>query len=353
MITDLKLAAQSLGRWGWGALGACVVVVALFPYLANPYIVSFALSIGMYAVLAGSWNLISGYAGYVSFGHVVYWGIGAYGAAIVMARTSLPWPVALLAGGLAAFVLAMLVARPILRLSGVYFAIATLAIAEGTRVLISVTPLAGAGSGLSLPPVLSLQGSFYLMWAVALVCVVTTYSLRFTTFGRSVIAIRENETAAQSLGIDATRRKVQVLGLSSVFAGLAGAIYVLNVAFIDPATAFDITITLTTIMVTMFGGIATVLGPVVGSLAFQIPSEMLWAQFPFVHKAALGALIVLIVLLLPKGILPALARASSWFARRRARAAEPPGQAAEEGPTAVGAPTTAGAPTADETEEER
>src|SRR5690606_18362305 len=96
MITDLKLAAQSLGRWGWGALGACVVVVALFPYLANPYIVSFALSIGMYAVLAGSWNLISGYAGYVSFGHVVYWGIGAYGAAIVMARTSLPWPVALL-----------------------------------------------------------------------------------------------------------------------------------------------------------------------------------------------------------------------------------------------------------------
>ena len=323
MITDLKLAARSLGRWGWLALGACVVVVAAFPHLANPYIVSFALSIGMYAALAGSWNLISGYAGYVSFGHVVFWGIGAYGAAVVMARTTLPWPVALVAGGLAALALALVVARPILRLSGVYFAIATLAIAEGMRVLISMTPLTGAGSGLSLRPVLSLHGSYYLMWGVVLACVATTYSLRFTTFGRSVVAIRENEVAAQSLGIDATRRKVQVLGLSSVFAGLAGAIYVLNVAFIDPGTGFDITITLTTIMVTMFGGIATVLGPVVGALAFQIPSELLWAQFPFVHKAALGALIVLIVLVLPRGILPALVRARAWFVRRRREARVP------------------------------
>jgi branched-chain amino acid transport system permease protein len=321
MTTDLMVAARRLGRKGWIGLGIALVIVAVFPLLAGSYHVSFALSIAMYIVLAASWNLISGYAGYVSFGHVAFWGAGAYGTAVLTARAELPWPVALLGGGLTALVLALLIARPILRLSGVYFAISTLAVAEAVRVFVGYFPVTGAGGGLSLPPVLTLRDSYYLMWTLVAVAVGVTFTLRFTVFGRSIVAIRENEAAAGALGIDATRRKIQVFALSATLAGMSGSIYVLNVAFIDPGTAFDITISLTTIMMAMFGGIGTVLGPVLGAFAFQIPSELLWAQFPFIHKAALGALIVLVVLFVPKGLIPAFAALKRNYGDRRSRTA--------------------------------
>lgn len=309
MTRDLMTAVQALGRARWMATLAIAAAVIAFPLLARPYYTSFGLSIAMYITLAASWNLISGYAGYVSFGHVVFWGTGAYGAAVLATRTEFPLPVVLLGGGILALVLALVVARPILKLSGVYFAISTLAVAEAAGVFAGYFSLTGAGGGLNLPPSLSLDTAYVLMWLVAFASTATTYTLAFTVFGRSLMAIRDNESAAGSLGIDTTWRKVQVFALSAFLAGLAGSIYVLNVAFIDPRTGFDIQITLRSIMMAMFGGIGTVLGPVVGALAFQIPSELLWVRFPFLHKAILGGLIILVVLVLPNGILPSV---TSW-----------------------------------------
>jgi branched-chain amino acid transport system permease protein len=315
MITDLRVAVRALGWLGWCGVVVAVVAIGAFPMSVDHYTTSLALSVGMYIVLAASWNLMAGFAGYVSFGHVAFWGMGAYGTAVVASRAEVPWPVAMLGGAGASLALALVMMVPILRLSGVYFAISTLAVAEAVRVFVGYFELTGAGGGLSLPPLLTLIDSFYLMWILVLVSVGFTYTLRYNRFGRSLIAIRENEAAAEASGIPTGRVKATAFLLSAVLAGCAGSIYVLNVAFIDPGTAFDIRITLTTIMVAMLGGIGTVLGPVVGALAFQVPSEMLWSEFPEWHKAAQGAFIIIVVMLVPKGLIPAAGSLRRRFAR--------------------------------------
>ena len=316
MITDLRVAARRLGWFGWGVVSLVVLAIAAFPMSVAPYTTSLALSVGMYIVLAASWNLMAGFAGYVSFGHVAFWGMGAYGTAVVASRADVAWPIAVLGGAGASLALALVMMVPILRLSGVYFAISTLAVAEAVRVFVGYFELTGAGGGLSLPPLLTLIDSFYLMWVLVLVAVGITYTLRYTRFGRSLIAIRENEAAAEASGIPTGRVKAKAFLLSALLAGLSGSIYVLNVAFIDPGTAFDIRITLTTIMVAMLGGIGTVLGPVVGAIAFQIPSEMLWSEFPEWHKAAQGAFIIIVVMLVPKGLIPAVGTLRRRFTGR-------------------------------------
>lgn len=314
MIRDLRRAAKNLSPLAWLVIVLVLLGLALFPSLGNPYAVSLVLSIAMYVALTASWNILAGYCGYVSFGHVVFWGIGAYATVILATKAGLPWPAALVAGGGVASLLAVVVAQPILKLSGVYFAISTLALAEAMRVLTSYfRALTGGGGGIYMSTPLPLNTAYYLMIAIAAVCVAFTYTLNFTRFGRSLIAIRENELAAESLGIDTIARKAQAFVVSAFFAGLTGGAYVLNVAFIDPGTAYDISLTLRAIMMAMFGGIGTVLGPVIGAVGFQSLSETLWANFPFIHKALLGALIIALVLLLPQGILTTMRR---WILRR-------------------------------------
>jgi branched-chain amino acid transport system permease protein len=140
-----------------------------------------------------------------------------------------------------------------------------------------------------------------------------------TRFMQSLLAIRNNETASESLGIPTARAKAMALVISAFFPTIAGGIYILNTAFIDPKTAFDISITINMILMTVFGGIGTVLGGVIGPVVFMFLSETLWANFPFVHKALLGAIIILLVLFLPTGIVPTIR--SMLAGRRPARRA--------------------------------
>lgn len=321
MIRDLRRAITNLNPLVWLLIALALAGLALFPSFGNPYTVSLVLSIAMYVALTASWNILSGYCGYVSFGHVVFWGVGAYGTVILVTKAGVAWPIALIAGGLVAALLAAVVAQPILKLSGVYFAISTLALAEAMRVLTSYfRGLTGGGGGIYMVAPISLDTAYYLMIGIAVAAVAFTYTLNFTRFGRSLIAIRENELAAESLGIDTTWRKAQAFIISAFLAGLTGGAYVLNVAFIDPGTAYDISITLRAIMMAMFGGIGTVLGPVIGAVGFQSLSELLWANFPFIHKALLGALIIALVLLLPQGVLTSVRR---LVLRRGKRLASP------------------------------
>lgn len=307
MITDLGRALRAPGPFGWSLVAVVVLAVLLAPAFLTPYLVSLLLSIAMYTAITASWNMVSGYCGYVSFGHVVFWGVGAYATAILITKAGLHWAIAMPLGGIASVALAAIFAYPILKLSGVYFAISTLALSEAVRVLVSYyRSLTGGGGGIYLPPLISLNTAYFLMVLIAASSLLFTHSMNFTKFGRSLIAIRENEVAAASLGISTTTRKVQVFLISAFFAGLAGSVYILNVAFIDPRTAFDITITLRAIMMAVFGGIGTALGPLIGSVGFQGFSELLWANFPFIHKALFGGLIVVIVLLMPQGLLPQL-----------------------------------------------
>lgn len=309
MFGDLLRNAKSLS-WSWliGIL-ATLAFTVIYARTGSPYYQSFLMSLAMYIVLCTSWNLISGFAGYVSFGHVAFWGLGAYVTAILINKLAFPWPLALIGAGLFTAAFAALISHPLLRLSGVYFAIAMLAMAEAVKVVVSyVRPLTGGGGGIYLRPLIGVEDAFLMMSLLAIVLVTLMVLTLKTRFVQSLLAIRNNETASASLGIPTERMKAAALVISAFFPAIAGGIYILNTAFIDPKTAFDISITINMILMTVFGGIGTVLGAVVGPVAFMILSETLWANFPFVHKALLGAIIVLLVLFLPKGIIPTARR---------------------------------------------
>ena len=314
MLEDIIRNLQNIS-WTWRILIIIsLVIFILYSFIGIPYYMSLVMSICMYVVLCSSWNVISGIAGYISFGHVVFWGIGAYTTAILIVKLQFPWPLALLFSGVGAALFAAIISYPILKLSEVYFAISMLALAETVKILTShFRGLTGGGGGIYLPPMVSVNTAYLLMGVLALFILLTTYALQNTKFFRSLMAIRNNEVASESLGINTTIRKIQALIFSAFFPGLAGGIYILNVAFIEPKTAFDISMTLNTIMMTIFGGIGTVLGPLVGPIVFMLLSESLWTRFPFFHKAILGVAIVIIVLGIPHGIMPFLTRSGDWL----------------------------------------
>lgn len=309
MLSDILRNARALS-WPWRiGLVAALVFVLIYAETGSPYYQSFLMSLAMYIILCTSWNIISGFAGYVSFGHVAFWGLGAYITAILINKAAMPWPVALLGAGVLTAVFAAVISHPLLRLSGVYFAIAMLAMAEAVKVLVSYfRPLTGGGGGIYLRPFIGVDDAFLMMSLLAIFLVGFMVLMLKTRFIQSLLAIRNNETAADSLGIPTERTKGLALVISAFFPALAGGIYILNTAFIDPKTAFNISITIDMILMTVFGGIGTILGAVVGPVAFMILSETLWANFPFVHKALLGAIIILLVLFLPNGIVPAARR---------------------------------------------
>ncbi|MCP4382942.1 MAG: branched-chain amino acid ABC transporter permease [Hyphomicrobiales bacterium] len=309
MLNDILRNARTLS-WGWRlGLVAALVFSLLYAQTGSPYYQSFFMSLAMYIVLCTSWNLISGFAGYVSFGHVAFWGLGAYVTAILITKLAFPWPLALLGAGVFTAAFAALISHPLLRLSGVYFAIAMLAMAEAVKVVISYfRSVTGGGGGIYLRPLIGVEDAFLMMSLLALVAVTLMVLTLKTRFIQSLLAIRNNETASSSLGIPTERTKAAALVLSAFFPAIAGGIYILNTAFIDPKTAFDISITINVILMTVFGGIGTVFGAVIGPIAFMILSETLWANFPFVHKAILGAIIILLVLFLPTGIVPTIRR---------------------------------------------
>ena len=307
MLADVIANARGLSPAWWIGLAAALVFTVAFSVLGSPYHQSFLMSLAMYVVLSTSWNIISGFGGYISFGHVAFWGLGAYVTAMLIGGLGLPWPVALIGAGVLVAAFAALISYPLLRLSGVYFAIAMLAMAEAVRVVVAYArPLTGGGGGIYLPPLIGVDDAFLMMGLLAVFVVAFVAVMMKTRFIQSLLAIRNNETASESLGIPTARVKSLALVISAFFPALAGGIYILNTAFIDPKTAFDISITINMILMTVFGGIGTVLGGVIGPIVFMFLSETLWANFPFVHKALLGGIIVLLVLFLPTGIVPAI-----------------------------------------------
>jgi branched-chain amino acid transport system permease protein len=302
-----------------GAALAVALVVALvaLPLVGTGYAVTLLLLTFMYTALASSWNLISGFTGYVSFGHAAFYGTGAYTAGILLAKRLTPWPVAALLAGVAAALLALVLGYPALRLRGPYFAVATLGLAEVVRVAVTVAePLTGGGKGLTIPPTLNLVPAYYAMGLLAAATVATTALVAASPAGLRLLAIREDETAAEVCGVRTTRHKLAAFCASALFAGVAGGLYAWYASYIDPITVFASGITVRAIAMTMFGGQGTVWGPVLGAAVLTAAGEALWTRFPFLHTALFGALIVVVLLAFPGGVL-ALLQERGWLPRSR------------------------------------
>ena len=291
-------------RLAAGALVVVLLALAAYPAFGTGYGRRAMLQIFMWIALAGSWNLISGLTGYVSFGHVAFFGAGAYAGAILIASAGWGWPVAALAGGAAAGLLALIIGWPCLRLKGPYFAIAMLGLNEVLRALVSYFEgLTGGGNGLSMP---TLDATVPIYYAMGLTAVIVTLGARLiigSRFGLRLMTIREDEVAAEAMGIHTFRHKLIAFLLSSIGPGVAGALAARDQGYIEPLSVFPLATTITMIVMTLFGGKGTVWGPVLGAVVLFVAQEIVWARYPYIHPLLFGAIIVAVVLAMPRGVL--------------------------------------------------
>ena len=265
------------------------------------------LQLFMWIALAQSWNLISGLTGYVSFGHVAFFGMGAYTAGILIAKVAWPWPVACLAGGVTAMLFALLIGWPCLRLKGPYFAISMLGLNEVLRVSASYWEgLTGGGNGLSLPTLYASVPIYYAMGAVAALVTALAALIITSRFGLRLMTIREDEVAAEAMGIDTFRYKLYAFLLSAVGPGIVGGLTARDQGYIEPISVFPLVTTITMIVMVLFGGKGTIWGPVLGAVLLFTLQEIVWARFIYLHQLLFGAIIVGVVLLMPRGILGVL-----------------------------------------------
>lgn len=295
-------------------------IVPLLGSLLSPYLLAVALLTFMFAALAVSWNLFAGYTGYVFFGQPSFFGTGAYVAAVLLSKTEASWFLGATAGGLGAGLVALAVGYPCLRLRGPYFAIATLGLNEALRLifildLMKYIPMLWGGTpwkevtrgdlGIWLPP--TAAGArvqvFYAMGFLTVAAVLCTWLVARSRFGLRLMAIREDEVAAQALGVSTTTHKIIAFALSAFFAGFAGGVYAWHLSYIDPYEVFKIGMGIKVIAMAMFGGLGTVLGPLLGALSLAVIGEFVWVKFLWLHQAVLGVIIVVMVLFMPQGMM--------------------------------------------------
>ncbi len=281
-----------------------VLALAVLPLTANTYWLRYSILILQYTGLALSWNIISGYAGYVSFGHVAFFGLGGYTGALLMLKLQTPWPLALLAGGVICAAFAWPLGRILLRLKGPYFAISMMGLAQVLRVIASAwQSFTGGGQGVSLPPENNLHFVYWGMLLVAAGMLYLTLRIDRSRFGLQLISIKEDEPAAEVMGVDTVSAKVRAFVISAVAPGMIGALYAWSLGYIDPASAFRGHITLNMISMTILGGAGTVWGPVLGGLTLSVISEELWARFPELYLSAFGGIVALSAMFMPRGII--------------------------------------------------
>ncbi|GAA5136580.1 branched-chain amino acid ABC transporter ATP-binding protein/permease [Pseudonocardia adelaidensis] len=298
---------------------ALVAYPLIRPYDAYPQVV--LLMAFLLATQAVGWNIISGYAGYVSLGHSVFLGLGSYTAGIVGARTGLnPFLLAPL-GGLVAVGAAVLAGSVVLRTRGHPFVIITIALLLSTQVIATNWDALTNGSDgitLALPTwsrdILNLP--FYFAFLLLMLASIGFSAwIRRTKFGTGLVAIREDEGKAAAIGVDTTRYKIAAYGASVFVSGMAGAVYAYFLTFLNPIGAFSILGSVTIVLAALVGGRGTLWGPVIGAFVVQIASELATVYGGGTQSRVLvfGLALVLVVLFLPAGLLPTV---EAWWRRR-------------------------------------
>lgn len=290
-------------------LGAAALAV---PYLGSEYALSFTIQLLVFTILGYSWNLIGGYAGYTHFGQVCFFGLGGYTGALLI-KGGMAWYFAVPLAALAGILLAIPLGAAMLRLKGPYFAIGMFGL---TRVLESFVlgfdSVTQGGTGLYLVPLSDLKPVYFALVGVAMLVMLGTWRLDNSRLGLKLLAIREDEQAADALGVRTTRLKIGTFVVSAIAPAAVGALYAVYLGFIDPPTAFSPVMELTTIAIVLLGGMGTVLGPLVGAVVLSVVNELLWARFPEYYLAIVGVLILLAVLYMPRGIVN-LAMKKGWL----------------------------------------
>ena len=303
-----------------------VLAVAIaFPFVfPSNFMVNFGVMALFYAFIGQSWNISGGFAGQLSFGHVAFFGVGAYASTIVQLRLGVsPWlglPIAGLAGAAVGGAIAVLSFRA--GLKGSYFALITLAFAEVLRIVSNSIGITGGGLGLLIPMKIGAQnlqfaersGFYFLILALTAGSVALAEWMRRSRFGAQLAAIRENEDSAKALGINVFAEKVKVMLISGAIGGLGGSFFAQYFLYIDPLIAFGTDKSIEMLLVSMIGGAGTVYGPLVGAVLLALVSDVTrtLTQIQGLSLVLYGALLVVIIAFLPNGLI-------ELFSRKRGR----------------------------------
>lgn len=337
------------GRWRWALWAVLAVVALVAPQQLDATYVNRLSTVIYTAVAALGLALLTGFNGQISLGHGAFLGIGAYTTMILTVDYDVPYAGALVAAMALTFVVGVVVGLPALRITGVYLALVTLALATlFPQILIRLGAITGGGSGRGLLPrdgfgdsdlleelgtrrYLGQAGSrapewtgladdqfkYYVFLALAVLCFVMVRNLTRTRVGRSLVAIRDNETAAEVAGVDVSRTKVLTFGISAALAGLGGWMFAVLNNQVTPGS-FAIALSITLLVVAVLGGAASIVGPALGALLIVGVQEAVPKDSQRYSQVVFGVVLIIVMLVAPGGIVGIYRRATASLARRRA-----------------------------------
>ncbi len=310
----------------WLPLLLATLVPALWSQ--QPYILSMFTEALTIAALALAWAMLGNLGGMVSFGHSAFFGTGAYISAMLAMNSGLPVLLSMLCGGVAAAITTLLM-LPTLRLKGTYFALAILAYSQIFRVLaVQLEGLTGGSAGLSgipaLPMVLGVAlngklGAYFVIWLLVTLFLLIYATLARSDYGLALKAMHDSEAATQVVGVNSLLLKAMVLVLSAFMTGLVGAFNAHHMNFLEPDYAFNASWVIVPIIAAIFGGFRSLNGPLIGALAIYLTDQLVFkVLFPTGHQMILGGLLVVMILISPRGLLPLLRSAHRRLYRAKA-----------------------------------
>lgn len=306
------------------AILALGIVGALLPKVMNSYVIGSIIFLFMiYAVLGISYDIVGGLMGYINLGHIVFFGIGAYSTAILLADFNISFAIGIPMGALVGAVFALLFSFPFFRLKGFYFAVITLAFAELASLIVSsklATPATNGFNGITFVQY-DVFPAYYAALALTVFSSLVSLAILRSKFGLALISIREDEEVSDAIGVNVNRMKILALILSAAIAGTDGAIYFWGRGSISPDTAFGLGITFIPVTVALLGGTGTIVGALVGAalliyLDYYLIGylEVLVPSLQYFPNAIIGIILIIVGLFMPKGIIGS-ARIRSAFTR--------------------------------------
>ena len=327
-----------LGRGGfWLCLLAAIAVV--LPLVAGPFAIDICIRVLLFAFIGVAWNLMGGYARQLSLGHAAYFGLGAYTSTILLIRFEIsPW-IGMLAGGGVAMLASLPIGALCFRLRGPYFAIATIATAQVLMLLfLKFRDFAWGAEGTTIPNLgdaplmMQFDGKapyYYIALALLTIGLLVTYAIERSWMGYYLVAVGEDEDAAEAVGVDALRMKRYIYLISSFLTALAGTFYVQYIYFIDPNVAFSFNISVEAALVSIVGGIGTLWGPVVGTALLEPTSALLQSWLGGgrggVQVTVYSLILIAVILYRPAGLIGVLTDVATRLVHRgRVRAKEAP-----------------------------
>lgn len=288
-----------------------MVIGAIMPLVIRISYLYFAgYIVLMYVTLATAWNILGGYAGYVNFGTAGFFGLSAYFSAFLLESVGVSFPVALFAGGTVSAVLGLGIGYSTLKLRGIFFAIATLALAIVIQMIIINTPAVGGAVGFytfrpSPPPPYTnyLEFLFVVMLGIALASIVTSRAIEKSKIGRGLVALKDDEIAAECMGVPVFKLKLLAAGISGFFMGLAGAPYPYYITYMEPISVFSLDISVNAVAMPLIGGLGTWIGPLIGATIVAAIQQIVTVTIGSeLNLVIIGVLLVAFVVAAPYGI---------------------------------------------------